>query len=113
LTVGGTATKAGYREENSGHAEPILDRREVMTEGRPERRDAPEQERSAAGAPEPDRYYAEHVTVASGPEGLSVAELQEAINAGSRQSWKLVGVATDPTGQGVILVWDQTGFFSG
>ena len=84
-----------------------------MTEERSERGGAPEQERSAAGAPEPDRYYAEHVTVAPGTEGPSIEELQEAINAGSRQSWKLVGVATDPTGKGVILVWDQTGFFSG
>jgi hypothetical protein len=84
-----------------------------MTEERSERGGAPEQERSAAGAPEPDRYYAEHIAVPSGPVGLSVAELQEAINSGSRQSWKLVGLATDPTGQGVILVWDQTGFFSG
>jgi hypothetical protein len=84
-----------------------------MTEERSERAGTPEQERSAAGAPEPDRYYAEHITVASGTEGISIADLQEAINSGSRQSWKLVGVATDPTGQGVILVWDQTGFFSG
>ncbi len=84
-----------------------------MSEERSQSRGAPEQERSAGGAPEPDRYYAEHVAASSGTEGLSVAELQEAINSGSRQSWKLVGVATDPTGQGVILVWDQTGFFSG
>ena len=84
-----------------------------MTEERSEGSGAPEQERSAAGVPEPDRYYAEHVAVASAAEGLSIADLQEAINSGSRQSWKLVGVATDPTGRGVILVWDQTGFFSG
>jgi len=87
--------------------------REVMSEERPQSGGAPEQERSAKGAPEPDRYYAEHVTAASGTEGLSIAELQEAINEGSRQSWKLVGVASDPPGRGVVLVWDQTGFFSG
>ena len=84
-----------------------------MAEERLEGGGAPEQERSAADAPEPDRYYAEHIEVASGPEGLSIAALQEAINSGSRQSWKLVSMATDPTGRGVILVWDQTGFFSG
>ncbi len=84
-----------------------------MSEERSRSGGTPEQERSAGGAPEPDRYYAEHVKVPSGTEGLSIADLQEAINSGSRQSWKLVGVATDPTGRGVILVWDQTGFFSG
>jgi len=84
-----------------------------MTEERPERGgEAPEQERSA-GAPEADRYFAEHIAVASGTEGLAIADLQEAINSGSRQSWKLISMATDPTGRGVILVWDQTGFFSG
>jgi hypothetical protein len=72
------------------------------------------EESSEPGAvPEPDRYYAEHVAPASETESLSLAELQEAINEGARQSWKLVGVASDPTGPGVILVWDQTGFFSG
>lgn len=84
-----------------------------MTEERSERSAAPEEERSESGAPEPDRYYAERVASASETESLSLAELQEAINAGARQSWKLVGVASDPTGVGVILVWDQTGFFSG
>ena len=84
-----------------------------MTEERLGGGGAPEQERSASGAPEPDRYYAEHVEVPSGTEGLSIADLQEAINEGSRQSWKLVGVATEPTGRGVILVWDTSGFFSG
>ena len=85
-----------------------------MTEERSEQGAVPEQERSEPGAaPEPDRYYAEHVAPASETEELSLAEIQEAINAGARQSWKLVGVASGPTGQGVILVWDQTGFFSG
>jgi hypothetical protein len=72
------------------------------------------EEHSEPGAvPEPDRYYAEHIAPASETESLSAAELQEALNAGARQSWKLVGVASDPTSRGVILVWDQTGFFSG
>ncbi len=63
--------------------------------------------------PAPDRYYAERVAPASGAEGLSLAALQEAINEGSRKSWRLVGVVDDPAGQGVILVWDQEGFISG
>ena len=74
-----------------------------MTEGQ---RDAPDR-------PEAERYYAQHASLEAGESGSSEAALQEAINEGARQSWKLVGVATDPTGQGVILVWDQTGFFSG
>lgn len=65
------------------------------------------------GTPAPERYYAEHVVAASGAGSLSVAGLQEAINAGARQSWRLVGVVNDPSGRGVILVWDQQGFISG
>ena len=39
--------------------------------------------------------------------------LQEAINEGARQSWKLIRVTKDPTSEGVFLVWDTSGFFSG
>jgi hypothetical protein len=68
---------------------------------------------SEAEPPAPDRYYAEHVSPALGTESLSVAALQEAMNEGSRKSWRLVGVANEPTGRGLILVWDQQGFVSG
>jgi hypothetical protein len=62
--------------------------------------------------PAPERYYAELVSPASG-RGLSMADIQEAMNEGARKSWRLVGVVDDPTGRGVILVWDQHGFISG
>jgi hypothetical protein len=68
---------------------------------------------SRSEPPEPERYYAEHISVASGTESFSVAALQEAINEGSRNSWRLVSVVNEPTGQGVVLVWDQQGFISG
>lgn len=72
-------------------------------------------EEHEAGQPEPERYYAEHLTPSAGGENLSIADIQEAINAGSRQSWHLVGVVNEPSGQGMILVWDQAvgGFISG
>ena len=44
---------------------------------------------------------------------LWLVALQEAINENARHSWKLVGVAHDPTSHGLFLVWDTTGFFSG
>jgi hypothetical protein len=69
--------------------------------------------RSEPEPPAPERYYAERVSPTSATEGLSVAVLQEAMNEGARQSWRLVGVVDDPTGRGVILVWDQQGFISG
>jgi hypothetical protein len=69
--------------------------------------------RSGPEPPEPDRYYAQHISTASGAESFSLAALQEAINEGSRQSWRLVGVVNEPTGQGVVLIWDQEGFISG
>jgi hypothetical protein len=68
---------------------------------------------SAPEPPAPERYYAERVAPASTAEGLSLAMLQEAMNEGARQSWRLVGVVDDPMGEGVILVWDQHGFISG
>ena len=74
-----------------------------MTEGQ---RDAPD-------PPEAERYYAQHASLDTGEGGTAEAALQEAINEGARQSWKLVGVTQDPTSSGVLLVWDTSGFFSG
>ena len=46
-------------------------------------------------------------------EGAARVALQEAINEHAAHSWKLLSVAADPTSQGVFMVWDTTGFFSG
>ena len=71
-----------------------------------------ERERQARGVPEPERYVAEYIPLPGG-EGGSLVALQEAINENARHSWKLVSVAADPTSEGVFIVWDTTGFFSG
>jgi len=72
-----------------------------------------EGQREVPDRPEAERYYAQHATLDAG-EGVSAeAALQQAINEGARHSWKLVGVTQDPTSNGVILVWDTSGFFSG
>lgn len=63
--------------------------------------------------PEPERYYAERVRPDPDTESLSIGTIQEAMNAGARQSWKLIGAVNEPAGRGVILVWDQQGFISG
>ena len=47
------------------------------------------------------------------PRGTSLAALQEAINENARHSWKLISVSHDPTSQGLFLIWDTSGFFSG
>ena len=63
---------------------------------------------------EADRYYSEHGQLDSEIAGSPHMILQESINKGARQSWRLVGVVQDPTRPGgVFLVWDTTGFFSG
>ena len=62
---------------------------------------------------EVERYLVELVQLAAGADGSSLMTLQEAVNKGARQSWKLVGVAQDPTSQGVLVVWDTSGFISG
>jgi hypothetical protein len=78
-----------------------------------EGRDMAERERHAHGKPEAERYHAEYVPLPGGAEGASLVALQEAINENARHSWKLISVAQDPTSQGIFLVWDTTGFFSG
>jgi hypothetical protein len=72
-----------------------------------------EREREAHGVPEPERYVAEYVPLPGGGEGASLVALQEAINENAKHSWKLVSVSADPTSQGLFMVWDTTGFFSG
>ena len=80
------------------------ERRKVMTEG----------QREAPDRPEAERYYAQYASLDAGEASTSEAALQEAINEGARQSWKLISVTKDPTSSdGVILVWDTSGFFSG
>ncbi len=72
-----------------------------------------EHQRQAAERPAAERYYAQYASLDVGPEDSPEAALQEAINEGARQSWKLISVTQDPTSEGVILVWDTSGFFSG
>ena len=72
-----------------------------------------EHQREAPDRPEPERYYVQYSSLDAGPEGSTEAALQEALNEGARQSWKLIGVMKDPASEGVFLVWDTTGFFSG
>jgi hypothetical protein len=71
-----------------------------------------ERERHAHDTPEAERYHAEYVPLPGG-EGASLVALQEAINENARHSWKLISVSHDPTSQGLFLIWDTTGFFSG
>jgi|SRR5215210_3096770 len=82
---------------------PWKERRNDMTEG----------QREAPDRPEAERYYAQYASLDAGEAGSAEAALQEAINEGARQSWKLISVTQDPTTDGVILVWDTSGFFSG
>ena len=61
-----------------------------------------------------ERYYAEHVQLDSETAESPQKTLQEAMNKGARQSWRLVGVVVDPTSPGgIFLIWDEKGFFSG
>jgi hypothetical protein len=72
-----------------------------------------EHQRQAAERPAAKRYYAQYAALGVGPEGSPEAALQEAINEGARQSWKLISVTKDPASKGFLLVWDTSGFFSG
>jgi hypothetical protein len=72
-----------------------------------------ERQREAPDRPEAERYYAQYASLDVATGGSVQAALQEAINEGARQSWKLISVTQDPTSEGVFLVWDTSGFFSG
>ncbi len=71
-----------------------------------------EQQRKAPGRPAAERYYAEYVGLPTA-EGSAGAALQAAINERSELGWKMVSMAKDPGGAGLLLVWDTSGFFSG
>ena len=71
-----------------------------------------EQQRKAPGRPAAERYYAEHVGLPTAGGSVEAA-LQEAINEKTKRSWKLVSIAEEPSGDGLLLVWDTSGFFSG
>ena len=64
---------------------------------------------SEGSMPDADRYSVEHVEAAA---EFDVA-LQEKLNAGSRNSWRLISVVQNPAGEGVLLVWDLEGMISG
>ena len=72
-----------------------------------------EEQSEAFGGLEAERYQIELVPLATGTETSSVVALQQAVNKGARQSWRIVGVAQDPVSQGVLVVWDTAGFISG
>jgi hypothetical protein len=72
-----------------------------------------ERERGAHGVPEAERYHAEYVPLPGGSEDASLVALQEALNENAQHSWKLISVTQDPMSQGLLLVWDTSGFFSG
>ncbi len=71
-----------------------------------------EQQRKAPGRPAAERYYAEYVGLPTAENSVEAA-LQEAINEKAKQSWKLVSMAKGPGDDGLFLVWDTSGFFSG
>jgi hypothetical protein len=71
-----------------------------------------EQQRKAPGRPAAERYYAEYVGLPAAGGSAQIA-LQEAINEKVKRSWKLVSMAKEPGGDGLFLVWDTSGFFSG
>ena len=63
--------------------------------------------------PEPDRYSVEHARLDEEEGGGIEAALQRKLNEGSAQSWRLMSVVHDPTGEGVLIVWDLQGMISG
>lgn len=77
---------------------------------------ARERFQTAAPVEKVERYQVEFVQLAAGmaagTDASSLATLQGALNKGARQSWRLVGVADDPTSQGVLVVWDTADVIS-
>lgn len=70
-------------------------------------------EHSTEEMPAPDRYSVQYVEL-DASEGVDTSvKMQELLNEGSRKSQRLIGVATDPVGKGLLLFWDLEGFVSG
>ena len=73
-----------------------------------------EEHHQAPGLQEAERYYSEHIQLDSESAESPNAMLQETMNKGARQSWRLVGLVHDPTSPGgAFLIRDTSGFFSG
>jgi hypothetical protein len=72
-----------------------------------------EHQRKAPGRPAAERYYAELVRLPAETDAAQ-EKLQGAIHEGAeKKSWRLIGVAQAPAADGLFLVWDTSGFFSG
>ncbi|MDP8899927.1 MAG: hypothetical protein M3N33_02025 [Actinomycetota bacterium] len=52
------------------------------------------------------RYYAQELTL--GQDANIREQIQDALDAGERKEWHLVGVSDLPPGRGLILFWDTT-----
>ena len=63
-----------------------------------------EEQSQAPSVQEAERYYSEHVQLDSATTGSSHKALQESMNKGARQSWRLVGLVQDPTSPGGIFL---------
>lgn len=73
-----------------------------------------EHQRKAPERPASERYYAELVRLPAETDAAQEA-LQQAMHEGAqKKTWRLVGVAQAPVAaEGLFLVWDTSGFFSG
>ena len=71
-----------------------------------------EQQRKAPGRPAAERYFVQYLSLSAAEDSPDTV-LQEAINEGAKASWKLITIAEEPSGYGLFLVWDTSGFFSG
>ena len=71
-----------------------------------------EQQRKAPGRPAAERYFAQYLSLSFAGD-FPDAVLQEEINERAKLGWRLVSMAKDPGGDGLFLVWDTSGFFSG
>jgi hypothetical protein len=71
-----------------------------------------EQQRKAPGRPAAERYFVQYLSL-SVAQGSPDVVLQEAIDERAKASWKLVRMVKEPSGYGLLLVWDTSGFFSG
>jgi hypothetical protein len=71
-----------------------------------------EQQRKAPGRPAAERYFVQYLGL-SAAGGSKDEILQEEINERAKVSWKLISIAEEPGGDGLLLVWDTSGFYSG
>ena len=58
-------------------------------------------------------YFVQYLSLSVAPGSPRILSCRRLSTRGAKASWKLITIAEEPSGYGLFLVWDTSGFFSG